>query len=239
MFKKLNDHLVSFIEAQWILCNILNVRCKQSCRAFLQEFQGFFSLLGRCSACHWWKGSVTELGNASLGGISAGHLRAESHSCSLPTADTGTWGNCCLVKASRTSDWEKYVHATFMARPQTHLIFQLWHGPGFGIGLVSVNLINSSGGGKSDISTNIFWSVICLEAQVLWDLSDWYLYHWLLSLPCHIWGSHWIICNDMFREGMKGSHGRSQDSGLFRRTRCLCTAHVWAKKWAQTALCLS
>lgn len=41
MFKKLNDHLVSFIEAQWILCNILNARCKQSCRAFLQEFQGF------------------------------------------------------------------------------------------------------------------------------------------------------------------------------------------------------
>lgn len=33
--------------------------------------------------------------------------------------------------------------------------FQFRHRPGFGIGLVLVNLVNSSEGGKSDISTNI------------------------------------------------------------------------------------
>lgn len=46
-----------------------------------------------------------------------------------------------------------------MERPQTHLIIQFWCRPGFGIGLMSMNLVNCSGGGKSDISTNILSSV--------------------------------------------------------------------------------
>lgn len=48
--QKVHDHLVPFIEAQWILCNILNVKCKQSCRAFLQELQEGFVSPGKMDA---------------------------------------------------------------------------------------------------------------------------------------------------------------------------------------------
>lgn len=83
-----------------------------------------------CSVWLWGKGGVAELGDSSLGG--AGYLPAEKHFCSLPTADAGTLGNCCLVKASCTSDWEKYIHATFMER----LKFTWCFSSGIGLDLV-------------------------------------------------------------------------------------------------------
>lgn len=54
-----------------------------------------------------------------------------------------------------------------MERSQIHLTFQFWHEPGFDFGVVLVNLVNSSGGKKSDVSTNILRFVIYLEVKEL------------------------------------------------------------------------
>lgn len=175
-----NDHLVSLTEAQWILCNILNVRCKQSCRASLQELK-VLSLLGS------WMLSVPLRKGKCPRAWWCLPWRCWSPACwkaFLLSAYSRHWHSGELLPGSGFSYFRlrKILGATFMERPQTHLVFQFWHRPGFDVGLVSVKLVNSSGGGKSDISTNIFWSVICLEAQVLWVLSDWYPCQWLLSL---------------------------------------------------------
>lgn len=138
---------------------------------FFRNWRFCLSWEDGCSVCLRGKGGVAERGDASLGGAVTCLLISIPALC--PQQTLALW----VIVAWLRLLIEKYVHTTFMERPQTHLIFQFWHRPGFGVGLVLVNLVNSSGGGKSDISTNIIWSVICLEVQVLRDVSDWYLYH--------------------------------------------------------------
>ena len=123
-----------------------------------------------CSACLWEKGGVEELGDALLGRV-----------CHLPANRLDA---LCLQQTLALWIIVACLRFLLLQIVKNLLIWHLWKG------LMSTWHFSSGicldlalewhwwtwlipvEGKKSDVSTNIIRSVICLEVQELWDIND-------------------------------------------------------------------